>query len=122
MRRIGEIARLMVDAGLVLLVAVISPFRAERQAVKKLFDEGEFLEVFIDTPLEECERRDVKGLYKKAREGKLKNFTGIDSPYESPENPDIHLKGAAAPPDQLARELVESLINMKLLPGALDGK
>jgi len=91
-RRVAEVARLMVDAGLIVLVSFISPFRAERQFARSLFGDGEFLEVFVDTPLEECERRDVKGLYAKARRGELPNFTGIDSPYEAPDHPDVHLR------------------------------
>ena len=90
-RRVAEVARLMVDAGLIVLVAFISPFRAERHAARTLFAVGEFIEVFVDAPLADTERRDVKGLYKRARAGQLKNFTGIDSPYEPPESPDIHL-------------------------------
>jgi bifunctional enzyme CysN/CysC len=81
----------MVDAGLIVFVAFISPFRAERHAARALFAVGEFIEVFVDAPLADTERRDVKGLYKRARAGQLKNFTGIDSPYEPPESPDIHL-------------------------------
>jgi adenylyl-sulfate kinase len=115
MRRLGEVARLMVDAGLIVLVAVISPFRAERRMVREMFEEGEFLEIFVDTPLEECERRDVKGLYRKAREGRLKNFTGIDSPYEPPENPEIHICGTAAPVEKLAEEVLDKLRKMYLL-------
>ena len=90
-RRVAEVARLMVDAGLIVFVAFISPFRAERHAARALFAVGEFIEVFVDAPLADTERRDVKGLYKRARAGQLKNFTGIDSPYEPPESPDIHL-------------------------------
>src|SRR3546814_19119620 len=90
-RRLGEVAKLMSDAGLIVITAFISPFRAEREMVREMLPEGEFLEIFIDTPLEEAERRDVKGLYKKARAGQLKNFTGIDSPYEAPENPEIRI-------------------------------
>lgn len=90
-RRVAEVSRLLVDAGLIVLVSFISPFRTERDMARELFEEDEFLEVFVDTPLELCERRDVKGLYAKARRGELKNFTGIDSPYEPPENPEIHL-------------------------------
>ena len=81
----------MVDAGLVVLVSFISPFKAERDMARRLFDDGEFVEVYVDTPLEEAEKRDVKGLYAKARRGELPNFTGIDSPYEAPENPEIRL-------------------------------
>lgn len=90
-RRVAEVARLMVDAGLIVLVAFISPYRAERRLARSLFSEGEFIEVFVDTPIAECERRDSKGLYAKARRGELKNFTGIDSVYEVPEAPEIHL-------------------------------
>jgi len=90
-RRVAEVAKLMVDAGLIVLVSFISPFRNERRMARDLFAEGEFVEVFVDTPLEECERRDVKGLYAKARSGELKNFTGIDSAYEAPLSPEVHL-------------------------------
>jgi bifunctional enzyme CysN/CysC len=88
-RRVAEVAKLMVDAGLIVLVTFISPFQKDREYARSLFQEGEFFEIFIDTPLEEAEKRDPKGLYKKARSGELKNFTGIDSPYENPINPDI---------------------------------
>lgn len=91
-RRVAEVARLMVDAGLIVIVAFISPYQRERQMARELFGVGEFIEVFVDTPLEECERRDMKGLYAKARRGELKNFTGIDSEYEPPEAPDIHIE------------------------------
>src|SRR5262245_23270026 len=90
-RRVAEVARLMVDAGLIVLVSFISPFRSERRMARELFTAGEFFEVFVDTPLVEAERRDVKGLYRKARRGELKNFTGIDSPYETPEHPEIRI-------------------------------
>ena len=86
-RRVAEVAQLMVDAGLIVLVSFISPFRAERQMARELMAPGEFIEVFVDTPLAEAEKRDVKGLYRKARAGELKNFTGIDSPYEPPDSP-----------------------------------
>ncbi|HCH39249.1 MAG TPA: adenylyl-sulfate kinase, partial [Enterobacter sp.] len=92
-RRVGEVASLMADAGLVVLTAFISPHRAERQMVRERVGNSRFIEVFVDTPLEICEQRDPKGLYKKARAGELKNFTGIDAVYEAPENPDIHLQG-----------------------------
>ena len=91
-RRVSEVAGLMVDAGLVVLASFISPFRAERDMARRLISNGEFIEIFVDIPLEEAERRDVKGLYAKARRGELPNFTGVDSPYEVPENPEIHLK------------------------------
>lgn len=90
-RRVAEVAKLMVDAGLIVLVSFISPFRAERLMARNLFELGEFLEVFVDTPLDECEKRDGKGLYAKARRGDLKNFTGLDSPYEAPEMPEVTL-------------------------------
>jgi len=90
-RRVAEVSRLMVDAGLIVLVSFISPFRSERRMARSLLQVGEFLEIFVDTPLAAAEERDVKGLYKKARQGQLKNFTGIDSPYEAPENPEIRI-------------------------------
>ncbi len=108
-RRVAEVARLMVDAGLIVLVSFISPFRSERDMARSLFESGEFTEVFVDTPLYECEKRDVKGLYAKARRGELKNFTGIDSPYEAPVCPEVHLRTLDLTPedcvDQLVREL-----------------
>jgi bifunctional enzyme CysN/CysC len=104
-RRVAEVARLMVDAGLVVLVSFISPFRAERRFARSLFNEGEFVEVFVDTPLDECERRDVKGLYAKARGGLLPNFTGIDSPYEAPEHPDVHLQTSGRSVDECAEQV-----------------
>ena len=90
-RRVTEVAALFVDAGLVVIVSFISPFRAERAAARSRFEPGEFVEIFIDAPLEECERRDPKGLYAKARRGELRNFTGIDSKYEPPLSPEIRL-------------------------------
>lgn len=111
-RRVAEVARLMVDAGLIVLVSFISPFRAERAMARGMFAEGEFLEIFVDTPLELAEQRDVKGLYAKARAGKLKNFTGIDSPYEPPEAPELRLQ-PTSPPAELAEQVLACL-------GALD--
>ena len=108
-RRVAEVAKLLVDAGLIVLVAFISPFRAERQLARGLFEDGEFVEVFVDTPLEECERRDVKGLYAKARRGELKNFTGIDSDYEPPEAPEIHLRTLASKPEACVDQIVHLL-------------
>ncbi|WP_256679199.1 adenylyl-sulfate kinase [Pseudomonas sp. AOB-7] len=93
-RRVAEVARLMVEAGLIVIVALISPFRKDRQAARELFAEGEFLEVFVDAPLETCSARDPKGLYAKVRSGQIKNFTGVDSPYEAPEHPDVHIRSA----------------------------
>ncbi len=106
-RRVGEVAKLMVDAGLVVLTAFISPHRAERKMVRDMLASGQFIEVFVDTPLAICEARDPKGLYKKARAGELKNFTGIDSIYEFPEHPDIHLQG-----EQLVTNLIEQLLDV----------
>lgn len=100
-RRIGEVSKLMVDAGLIVMCSFISPFRAERRMARDLFDSGEFIEVFVDTPLEICEARDIKGLYKKARAGSLKNFTGIDSPYEPPENAELRLAAGADDPESM---------------------
>ena len=108
-RRVAEVAKLMTDAGLVVLVSFISPFRAEREMARALFEPGEFLEVHVDTTLAEAERRDVKGLYAKARRGELRNFTGIDSPYEAPEAPELHLDTAAADPATLADQVVRAL-------------
>jgi bifunctional enzyme CysN/CysC len=108
-RRVAEVARLMVDAGLIVVVSFISPFAADRAMARSLFAPDEFIEVFVDTPLEECERRDVKGLYAKARKGELKNFTGIDSPYEAPGQADVHLHMAQLPLDQCVDRLMASL-------------
>ena len=94
-RRVGEVAKLMVDAGLMVVTAFISPFREDRERVRAMFPTGEFIEVFVDTPLDECERRDPKGLYQKAREGKIRDFTGIDSPYEAPTSAEIVLHTTA---------------------------
>ncbi len=109
-RRVGEVAKLMTDAGLIVIAAFISPFRAEREMVRGMVADGEFIEIFIDTPLADAEARDVKGLYKKARAGQLKNFTGIDSPYEAPENPEIHIDTTQMSPDQAADLIVERLL------------
>ena len=108
-RRVAEVAKLMTDAGLIVLVSFISPFRAEREMARALFGDGEFLEVFVDTPLAEAERRDVKGLYAKARAGQLRNFTGIDSPYEAPEHPELHLQAGLTDPVELAEQVIRAL-------------
>ena len=108
-RRIGEVAKLMVDAGLIVLVSFISPFRAERRMARELMAPGEFVEVFVDAPLELAEARDPKGLYRKARAGQLKNFTGVDSPYEAPEAPEIRLDVAALSPQAAAEQVLEHL-------------
>ncbi len=112
-RRVGEVARLMTDAGLIVLTAFISPFRAEREMVRRMVPEGEFFEIFVDTPLAEAEKRDVKGLYAKARAGELKNFTGIDSPYEPPQSPEIHVDTTTLTPDQAADRIVDELLNRR---------
>ncbi|AXF85083.1 Bifunctional enzyme CysN/CysC [Ephemeroptericola cinctiostellae] len=109
-RRVAEVAKLMTEAGLIVLVSFISPFRSERRMARDLFAKGEFIEVFVDTPIDTCEQRDVKGLYAKARRGELKNFTGIDSPYEAPEAPEIHLKTVSTSPDQSIEQLLSGLI------------
>ena len=104
-RRVAEVSRLMVDAGLIVLVSFISPVRAERQLARERVEAGEFVEVFVDTPLAEAEKRDVKGLYAKARAGELKNFTGIDSPYEAPESPEIRIDTTAMTPEDAAETI-----------------
>jgi len=114
-RRVGEVARLMVDAGLIVLVSFISPFRAERQMARGLVGPGEFLEIFVDTPIGVAETRDPKGLYKKARAGQIKNFTGIDSPYEAPESPEIRIDTTALDAEAAAELIVERLTDMGLL-------
>ena len=109
-RRAGEVAKLMTDAGLIVITAFISPFRSERQMVRDMMAPGEFVEVFVDTPLSVAEERDVKGLYAKARSGQLKNFTGIDSPYEAPETPEIHIDTTAMSIDDAAEQIVKQLL------------
>ena len=108
-RRIAEVARLMVDAGLITLVAFISPFRRERDMARQLVAPGEFVEIFVDTPIAVAEARDTKGLYKKARRGELKDFTGIDSPYESPENPEILIETTNVSAPEAAQRIIEFL-------------
>lgn len=108
-RRVGEVAKLMVDGGLIVICSFISPYKAERDMVRSLVAEGDFIEVFVNTPIEECMRRDPKGLYSKAKEGKIKNFTGIDAPYEPPERPEIRLETVGHRPDELADQIVELL-------------
>lgn len=109
-RRVGEVAKLMIDAGLITLVSFISPFRSERLMARNLVETGEFFEIFVDTPLEVCEARDPKGLYKKARSGALKNFTGIDSDYEAPENPEIRLKSGEQTVDAMVEQIIDQLV------------
>ena len=113
-RRVAEVARLMVDAGLIVLVSFISPFRSERRLARSLLAPGEFVEVFVDTSLEECERRDSKGLYAKARRGELKNFTGIDAAYESPESPEIHLLTAELDPESSAQRIADYIAGQEM--------
>lgn len=108
-RRISEVARLFVDSGLIVLTAFISPFKADRSYCRSLLEQGEFIEVFIDTPIEECEKRDPKGLYQKARQGDIKDFTGIGSAYEAPESAEIHLQFSGQTPEQSAEQLFDLL-------------
>ena len=108
-RRAGEVARLFVDAGVIVVCAFISPFRAERLMVRALVEPGEFIEIFVDTPLDECMRRDPKGLYARARDGRVPHMTGITSPYEPPEQPEIVLDTAAMPPSEAAEHVVANL-------------
>jgi bifunctional enzyme CysN/CysC len=110
-RRVGEVAKLMTDAGLIVITAFISPFRAERAMVRQMLPEDAFIEVFVDTPLEVAEARDVKGLYKKARSGALKNFTGIDSPYEAPVSPEIHVDTTREGPEDAAERIVDYIVS-----------
>ena len=115
MRRVAEVARLMIDAGMVVLVSFISPFRDEREVARSMVEENEFCEVFVDVPLEIAEARDVKGLYKKARDGRLQNFTGIDSPYEPPTDPEVHILTAEIDPATAAEMVVNRLYTMGVL-------
>ena len=108
-RRIGEVSKLFIDAGLIVISAFISPFRSDRQIVRNLVGSGEFIEVFIDTPLEICEQRDPKGLYQKARSGEIPSFTGISSPYEAPGIPEIHISTAHKSVDESAEVIITYL-------------
>lgn len=114
-RRISEVAKLFVDAGLIVSTAFISPFRADRALAKSKLDESEFIEVFIDTPIEVCEQRDPKGLYKMARAGEIKNFTGIDSSYEAPEQPQIHINTAEKSIEQCAQQVIDYLFEKQFI-------
>jgi bifunctional enzyme CysN/CysC len=116
-RRVAEVAKLFIEAGLIVLTSFISPFRAERQMARQLLAQGEFIEVFIDTPLAVAEARDVKGLYKKARAGQLKNFTGVDSPYETPEAPEIHIRTTTLTPEEAAEQIIMRLQERGILHG-----
>ncbi|HHH38069.1 MAG TPA: adenylyl-sulfate kinase [Sedimenticola sp.] len=115
-RRIGAVAQLFSEAGVIALTAFISPYRIDRDRVRSTLEEGEFIEVFVDAPLEVCEARDPKGLYKKARAGEIKGFTGIDDPYEAPESPELVLQAADKTPDQLADEVIEYLVARGICP------
>ncbi|MEA3314786.1 MAG: adenylyl-sulfate kinase [Campylobacterota bacterium] len=110
-RRVGEVAKLFIDSGLIVLTAFISPFKKDREIVSNLVEKNEFIEIFIDTPLKVCESRDPKGLYKKAKDGKIKNFTGIDSPYEAPINPTIHIKNDNLSIKKASEQIINYLIN-----------
>ena len=114
-RRISEVAKLFVDSGMVVLTAFISPFQADRDFCRNLLADGEFIEVYVDTPLEVCEQRDPKGLYKKARSGEIKHFTGIDSTYEAPQSPEVHLQYQDEPAEQTAERLFNLLEEKGLL-------
>lgn len=114
-RRIGEVSKLFADAGLIVLSAFISPFTSDRRLVRNLFPAGEFIEVFMDTPLDTCEDRDPKGLYQKARAGEIKHFTGITSPYEAPERPEVRLDTSAMSIDQCVESLIDYLIKRELI-------
>jgi adenylylsulfate kinase len=119
-RRIGEVAKLFVDAGVIVLSAFISPFRSDRKAVRCLVDKGEFIEIFVDTPLEICEARDPKGLYRKARSGEIPEFTGISSPYEVPEFAEIRLVNEGASIDTISQQVVDYLSQKGYLDAAND--
>jgi len=116
-RRIGEVARLFADAGGLVLSAFISPYRKDRDRVRALMGQGEFIEVFVDTPLEICESRDPKGLYKKARAGEISNFTGLDAPYEAPEAPEVHLETVNLSVDEAASRVITYLEQQNILGG-----
>jgi len=115
-RRVAEAAKLFADAGLIVLVSFISPFRSERRMARELMQPGEFIEIFVDTPIEECMRRDVKGLYAKAQRGEIKNFTGIDSPYEEPEAAELTLKTVNRDAVALAEDVVAYLRKAQIVP------
>ncbi len=109
-RRVGEVAKLFVDSGLIVLSAFISPYQSDRKLVKELVEDKEFIEIFVDTPLEICEQRDPKGLYKKARKGEIKDFTGIDSPYEAPIKADIHIKNDNISIEKACEQIIDYMI------------
>ena len=115
-RRIGEVGKLFADAGVLTLTSFVSPYRADRDRVRALFDEGDFLEVFIDTPLDLCEERDPKGLYHKARAGQIPNFTGVTDPYEAPENPELVVETAGCTPQEAALQVIRMLEGRGRIP------
>ncbi|MCE9522478.1 MAG: adenylyl-sulfate kinase, partial [Alphaproteobacteria bacterium] len=114
-RRVAETAKLFVDAGLIVLVSFISPFRSERRTARELVRKDEFLEVYVDTPIEVCMARDPKGLYKRAKAGEIKNFTGLDSPYEAPENPEIHVNTVDLSPEAAADAIIARLRDARIV-------
>lgn len=114
-RRIGEVAKLMVDAGLIVITAFISPFQQDRDQVRQLLPPGQFWEVFVDCPIEICEQRDPKGLYKKARQGEIADFTGINSPYEPPQKPELVLNSVNFTVDECVEKLIKELLNKKII-------
>src|SRR6185436_3991138 len=116
----GEVAKLMIESGLIVLCSFISPYRAEREMIRNLVGEGEFIEVFVDTPIEECMRRDTKGLYAKAQAGQIKNFTGFDSPYEAPISPELHIHTIDRTPSELADQVLVSLRERQIITNPLD--
>jgi adenylylsulfate kinase len=115
-RRIGEVSKLMMDAGLIVMSAFISPFRNDRRSVRELVDSGSFIEIFIDTPLAICESRDIKGLYKKARAGEISDFTGISSPYERPEHAELVVKTDKNCAEECVEEIIAYLVDNKIIP------
>lgn len=121
-RRIGAVAKLFCEAGMVALTAFISPYRRDRDAVRATLGDGDFLEIFIDTPIEICEQRDPKGLYKKARAGEIKGFTGIDDPYEPPSQPELRVEGGRKPADKLADEVISHLEATGVIPVLTSGQ
>jgi len=117
-RRVGEVAKLMVDAGLIVMVSFISPFRSERRMARELVEPGEFIEIYVDASLALAESRDPKGLYKRARRGEIKNFTGIDSPYEAPEQPEINIDTAHLSAEEAADSVIRRLIEFGIIAAA----
>lgn len=119
-RRIGSVSKLFCDAGVVALTAFISPYRRDRDAVRATLEQGDFVEIFVDTPIEVCEQRDPKGLYKKSRAGQIKGFTGIDDPYEFPQKPELHLDGQNNDADALANDVISYLEKVGIIPDFRD--